>query len=136
MRRPPSGLIMRLLLTFAAALFLATPAMAARDFRIGAERFSEGDILDARALPSMDGIPLVMITLTDDAARRFHKLTEAMVGRPMPIQLDGKELMAPLVREPISGGVLEISGLPSWQECQRLARIISGKDPVPDSLED
>ena len=127
---------MRLFIALLATLLAATPALAVRDFRIGGERFAESEILDARALPSIDGMPLIMITLTEAAAQRFHKLTGAMIGQPLPIMLDGKELMAPLVREPIAGGVLEISGLPSWQECQRLARVISGKDPVPDSLEE
>lgn len=117
-------------------LSLASPAVAARDFRIGPERFSESEVLDARALPSVDGMPVIMITLAEAAALRFQKLTEAMVGQPLSIKLDGKELTAPIVREAIAGGVLEISGLPSLAEGERIARLISGKDPLPDSLEE
>ena len=127
---------MRALLIFAASLGLAAPAYAARDFRIGTERFAENDILDARALPSADGTPVVMITLTEAAAPRLRKLTEAMLGKSLPIVLDGKELMAPMVREAIAGGVLEISGLTGFPESEQLALKISGKPPVPDSLEE
>lgn len=127
---------MRLLPFFLAILAMASPAFAARDFRIGPERFAESEIVDARALPSVDGMPVIMITLAQGAALRVQKLTAAMIGQPLPIQLDGKELAAPLVREAIAGGVLEISGLPSLAECERLARLISGKDPLPDSLEE
>ena len=124
------------LLIFLSAFLIVSPAFAARDFRIGPERFAESEILDARALPSVDGMPVLMITLAETAALRLHKLTETMVGQPLPITLNGKTLTAPLVREAIAGGVLEISGLPSLREVEQLAREISGKDPVPDSLEE
>ena len=124
------------LLMFIAALMVASPAFAARDFRIGPERFAEAEILDARAVASVDGMPVLMITLAETAASRLHQLTLTMTGQPLPVLLNGKELTAPIVREPIAGGVLEISGLQDFRECERLAREISGKDPVPDSLED
>lgn len=127
---------MRKLLIFLAALTVASPALAARDFRIGPERFSENEILDARALPSVDGMPVLMITLADAAALRLQQITAAMVGKPLPVTLDGKALTSPIVREAITGGVLEISGLSDMRECERLAREISGKDPLPDSLEE
>lgn len=125
---------MRIIL-LASLLMLATP-VAARDFSIGPERFAENDILDARALPSVDGTPILMISFSEGAATRLKTLTEAMVGRELRIMLDGKQLTAPIVREPIPGGVLEISGLFSMEECVRIARLISGKDPLPDSLEE
>ena len=68
---------MRFLLTLAVALGLASPALAARDFRIGTERFAESDILDARALPSADGTPVVMITLTEAAAAHSNDMVFA-----------------------------------------------------------
>ncbi len=124
------------LLMFLMALMVASPVLAARDFRIGTERFAEAEVLDARAVASVDGMPVLMITLAETAAARLHRLTLSMTGQPLPVLLNGKELSAPVVREPISGGVLEISGLQDFRECERLAREISGKDPVPDSLED
>lgn len=127
---------MRLLSHFTALLVMASPAFAARDFRIGQEQFAESDIVDARALPSVDGMPVIMITFAEAAAVRVQKLTQVMVGQPLPITLDGKELTAPTVREAIAGGVLEISGLESLAEGERIARLISGKDPLPDSLEE
>ena len=124
------------LLMFLMALMVAAPALAARDFRIGTEHFAEAEVLDARAVASVDGMPVLMITLAETAATRLHRLTLSMTGQPLPVLLDGKELSAPIVREPIAGGVLEISGLQDFRECERIAREISGKDPVPDSLEE
>jgi len=124
------------LLMLLMALMVSFPALAARDFRIGTQRFAEGEVLDARAVASVDGMPVLMITLAEPAATRLYQLTQSMTGQPLPILLNGQELPAPIVREPITGGVLEISGLQDFQECERLAREISGKDPVPDSLED
>lgn len=136
MRHSTKARLMARIFLAAALLGLATPAYAARDFRIGSERFTEADILDARALPSADGMPVVMITLTDAAAPRLKKLTEAMLGKVLPITLDGKQLTAPIVREAIPGGVLEISGLGSFPESEQLALKIAGKPPLPDSLEE
>ena len=99
--KPPTNRTYRMALA-GILLGLATPAFAARDFRIGPERFAEADILDARAVASVEGAPVVMITLTEAAAPRLQKLTEAMLGKALPIQLDGKELMAPVVREAIA----------------------------------
>lgn len=124
------------LLTLFIALLASTPAYAARDFSIGPERFSESDILDARALPSADGAPLLMITLTETAASRLQKLTEAMLGKAMPIVLDGRELTAPVVREAIAGGVLEIPGPGTFPESEQMALKIAGKPPLPDSLDE
>ena len=66
-------------------------------------------------------VPVLMITLAETAASRLHQLTLSMTGQPLPVLLNGKELTAPIVREPIAGGVLEISGLQDFRECERLA---------------
>jgi preprotein translocase subunit SecD len=35
--------------------------------------------------------------------------TTRLVGRPMPVRLDGRILIAPVVREPIAGGMVSLS---------------------------
>ena len=127
---------MRLTLTLTVALLLATPAFAARDFRIGSEPFSEAEILDARGLPSVGGEPVILITLAQKAWPRLQKLTTEFLGKPMPVSIDGRPLATPVVRDAITDGVLEISGIASLPESETMAKLISGKVPLPDSLEE
>ena len=113
----------------------ASPA-SARTFTIGGVPFSETDIIDARALPSMDGKPLVMISLSEAAAKRLEALTKTMIGKMLPFVLDGRTIASPLVKEPLAGGTLEIEGVGSMPDVIALARQISGKAPLPDSLDE
>lgn len=116
---------------------LAPPAMAGdRSFTIGGEAFAEADILDARALPSMDGMPTVLVSFSEAAAERFTKIAQAYQGKPVAIVLDGKTLSSPLVNGPIETSAIEISGLASLVDAVRLARLISGKEPLRDELEE
>ncbi len=41
--------------------------------------------------------------------------TERRVNRPMPVRLDGRVLMAPIVREPITGGMISLSPVTARQ---------------------
>lgn len=125
---------MRRLLALA-ALVVASPVLA-RDFTIGGEAFSEDDVIDARALPSMDGMPTILISFGDAAAQRLAALTRRNLGKSITIILDGKTLAEPHIHESISGDSIEMSNIASLPESVRLAKLISGKDPLPDSLEE
>jgi preprotein translocase subunit SecD len=120
-----------------AALF-AVPSLASaeRNFTIGGESFSQDDILDARGLPSIDGMPVVMITFSEEAAARFRVRAKALVGKEMPIIVDGKTLSAPVVKTEIAGDSVEIAGVSTLPDAIKLAKLLSGKDPLPDSLEE
>ena len=120
-----------LLMLLAAAAAGAPPV----GFAIGGEAFSQRDILDARAMPSLDGIATIMLTFTPLAARRLKTLTTAQVGKAMPVTLDGKLLAEPVVAEPISAGVIEMDGHFALPEAMALAKRISGRDPLPDSMD-
>ena len=120
-----------LLMLLAAAAAGAPPA----GFAIGGEAFSQRDILDARAMPTLDGIATIMLTFTPPAARRLKTLTTAQVGKAMPVTLDGKLLAEPVVEEPIAGGVIEMDGHFQLPEATALAKRISGRDPLPDSMD-
>jgi preprotein translocase subunit SecD len=97
--------------------------------------FAEGDIVDARALPDLAGMPTIMITFSGPAAKRFGVLTARRKGKPLPIMLDGKILAQPIVSEAVLRGEAQISGRWPYEEAVRLAKQISGKDPLPDDLE-
>jgi preprotein translocase subunit SecD len=127
----------RLFMSFA-AFGLATAAYAAEDraFSIGGEAFAASDIVDARALPAVDGSVSIMLTLSDGASKRLEMLTQNLLNKPLPIVLNGKIIMSPVVHEPLSGGVIDIIGSKNLQEATALAKTISGKDPLPESLEE
>ena len=125
-----------LLGALAAALLLAAPAYAG-EFKIGSVAFTPADILDARALPQPEGAPIVMITFADAALPRLATATTAPDGeQDVPITLDGKLLTRIVVRAPRTEPVLTIGGAKTLQEGETIAKAISGKDPVPDTLQE
>jgi preprotein translocase subunit SecD len=101
---------------------------------IAGEAFTTAEILDARALPDVNGKVGVMLTLTPTAAKRLEGITGSLVGKPMLVALDGKTLAAELIRKPLAGGVIEIPGRWNLADGEALARRISGRDPLPDDL--
>ena len=131
-----------LLLSFAVPS-LATPLYAAapiaRPFATGAltiagQPFAVPDVLDARALPDVNGKVGIMLTLTPAAAQRLGEISAALVGKPMPVALDGKLLGGEVLRKPLTSGVIEIPGRWNLTDAEALARRISGRDPLPDDL--
>lgn len=118
-------------------LLIATPAWAqGRSFTIGGEAFSESEVLDARAQPQLGGPVAVMITFSESAASRLASLTKRLLNKPLPIVLDGRTLVTPNVAEIATGAVVQISGNFTLTEAEALAKAISGKDPLPESLEE
>lgn len=122
---------------FALFCAMSAPVLAspARSFSIGGVTFEESDIIDARAQPDLGGTASILITFETVAAKRIAQVSRERLGQPLPIILDGKTLAAPRVVEPIEGGTAQISGSFPLAEADRIARLISGKDPLPDSLE-
>lgn len=118
-------------------LILATPAHAAeRSFLIAGESFPESDIVDARAQPELDGTSSIRITFGEAAAKRIAIATQRLVGKPAHVSLDEATIADPIVREPIRDGVLQLSGAWTLAAAEALAKKISGKEPLPDSLEE
>jgi preprotein translocase subunit SecD len=109
-------------------------AATARVFTIAGEAFSEAEILDARAQPDIDGKATIMITFDDNGRVKLARLSGANKSKPLPFVLDGNTLMAPVVTDPIIDGVAQISGTFTITEAEVIAKKISGKPPLPDSL--
>ncbi len=127
---------MRPALLIAALALIASPAAAQRSFMIAGERIAESDIVDARALPQIAGKPVIMITLTPEAAKRVRSVSQALAGRPLPITLNGRSVGEPVLDDPDKVETLQISGGFTMVEAEAKARMIAGKQPVPDALED
>ncbi len=122
------------------ALLIGSPLLSAEEshrFQIGDTIISPTEVVDARGLPEMDGSAGIMITFDAAGAAKLEQASRKSVGKPLPIMLDGKILMAPIIREPLRGGSVLITGLKvGVQEASLLAKQISGKPPLPDSLEE
>jgi preprotein translocase subunit SecD len=72
--------------------------------------------------------PVVTIRLTSEARLRFARLTQESVGRAMNMIVDGRVVVKVVVREPITGGTLQISNKLTEAEARALAeRLASGK---------
>jgi preprotein translocase subunit SecD len=129
---------MKWLTPYVAGLVLlggASPALA-RSFAIGGLSISEAEILDARAQPDISGMASVMISLDDSASQKLAKLTADNIGKVLAITMDGKVLVEPLVQAAITDGQIMISGTFTVKDAEMLAKQISGKEPLPDSLDE
>lgn len=123
------------LILLAGLCALPSPLFAAeRVFAIGTLRVAEADILDARAQPAIGAEPSVLITLADPVLARVAKMRTAK-NDAIIITLDGKPLAA--LAEPVEGDpTILIPGGTTVAEAEALAKLISGKEPLRDSLED
>lgn len=77
------------------------------------------------------GRPNVVLAFDEEGAGLFEQATTRNVGRVLAITLDGQEISAPVVEEPIPSGEASIVGQFSVEEAQRLALLLrSGALPV------
>ncbi len=93
---------------------------------VGTLVLGPGDFLDGRAIAGPSGQPVVMLTLAPKAARKVKAL-----GPTVPVALDGTPVSAKLV-----ANTIEVDGQPDFDAAAALALRISGKPPLPDSLDE
>ena len=90
------------------------------------------DLVDAK--PGFDGRtgePVVTFRFNQKGALRFARLTQANVGKPFAIILDGKVISAPVIQTPILGGSGQISGRFTVEETRIMSAILrSGALPA------
>jgi preprotein translocase subunit SecD len=68
-------------------------------------------VLKAEAISDMaTGEPVVSISFDAASTEAFAAFTRDNVGRKTVIRIDGEEIMRPIIREPILGGEVLISG--------------------------
>lgn len=93
-----------------------------------------GDLLkDARvSMDPMTSSPYVAIEFDSSGAKIFDQVTAANVGRRFAIVLDNTIYSAPVIRERISGGSAQISGVFNEKEAADLALVLrAGSLPAP-----
>ncbi len=90
-------------------------------------------ITDARVRPGgqLEG-PYVTVDLDQRGAEIFAAITSANVGRKIAIVLDNIVYSAPVIKEPIPGGRVQITGNFTYDESHELAIVLrSGALPAP-----
>lgn len=111
-----------------------------RDGRLHAvRRHPEMDsttLADAQArLDSHTGEWVVLFRFDAEGSKRFAEVTRKAVGRVLAIVVDGRVMVAPMIRGPILGGQAMISGLGSAQDATQLAILLRlGALPAPLAL--
>ena len=79
--------------------------------------------------------PLILIDFNTEGAELFETLTSRNIGKPLAIFLDNELISMPVVREAISGGSAQITGISDYQEIKKLVSLFNaGALPAPISL--
>ena len=82
--------------------------------------------------PSSIGKYEVSITLNDEGARTFARVTGANIGKRLAIVLDGKVFLAPELKVKINNGRARITGLDTMEEAKDVAIVLkAGALPAP-----
>ena len=69
--------------------------------------------------------PVVVITMAPRSGRMFYELTQNNIGRRLVLRIDGQVAAEPIIREPIKGGVVQISGSFTVKDAAELAERLS-----------
>lgn len=79
--------------------------------------------------------PIIALQFNEEGAKLFEEITEANVGKPVAIFLDGSPLSIPVVQQKITGGQAVITGDFTPQEARELVgRLNSGALPLKVEL--
>ena len=81
--------------------------------------------------------PVIAFKMSPASTKRFAEFTTENVGRKIDIRIDGKTVMSPVIREPITGGSGQISGNFTLDEANTVAMLLrSGALPGRLSVAD
>jgi preprotein translocase subunit SecD len=109
-------------------------AGGAQPYLVQSETLMTGDtVTDARVRPGghLEG-PYVTVDLDSRGTQIFGNITAENVGRQLAIVLDNTVYSAPVIKEPIPGGHVQITGNFTFDEAHSLAIVLrSGALPAP-----
>ena len=89
-------------------------------------------LADASAQYDMNNRPYISIIFNDTGAERFASITTEHINRRLGVVLDGTLYTAPMIREPIFGGMAQITGEFTNEEALTLAALLrAGSLPCP-----
>jgi preprotein translocase subunit SecD len=100
---------------FASAILLTPAAAIAEPLLLEIERASA-------AFDQRTSEPVVTFVMKEGSKHAFSELTRQNVGRAMEFRIDGRAVMAPVIREPILGGSGQIAARFSIDEARNIAQ--------------
>ena len=68
-----------------------------------------GTVIDVSITKDETGFSAVVLRFTPESQKLILRETERLVGQAMPVRLDERTIFEPIVREPISGGTLQVA---------------------------
>jgi preprotein translocase subunit SecD len=77
------------------------------------------------AYDQRNGEPVVTMMFDEASKRLFADFTARNVGKAMELRVDGRTVMKPVIREPITGGSGQIAGGLTVQQARELAERLS-----------
>jgi len=90
--------------------------------RIGGRNFQPNDIAAVNiSLGEYDQQPAVTLIFSDTGNAKFIAIQKGRVGKELPIFVDGRLVMCPVLRERILGGQVTITGAFNAEEASSLA---------------
>ncbi len=98
---------------------------SAATLSIGPLEFGPDDFAVQLATDPYAGMPVLNFNFSKDAAEALGRVTSELVGQPMPVVIDGETVMSPILREPILGGEMQLTGNFEQDELDTLARRLS-----------
>lgn len=97
----------------------------------GETQLTGAHLLNAKESFDQFGRPIVLIEFDKIGAKEFAEATKRNVGKILSITLDGKEISAPVVQEPIISGKAQITGKFTVESAKHLAILLrAGALPV------
>ncbi len=96
------------------------------------------DVQKASISTSGSGQWVVALEFKSEGTKKFGKLTQELVGKPMAIFFNGEMTSAPVIQEPILGGHAQISGGENgfaFEEAKKMVDLLNaGALPVPAKI--
>lgn len=104
----------------------------AQDFFVQTKPELIGNIDDAEVGFDTFSRPYILIKLKPEGRDLFFRITQKNINRRLAIMVDDKVYSAPMIKEPIKGGALNLTGDFTIKEAADLAFILkSGSIPLP-----
>jgi len=74
---------------------------------------------------------MIVFKMSPASTKLFAELTTNNLGRVLELRIDGKTVMSPVIREPILGGSVQVSGDWTLRQTKDLAdSIAAGKSKI------
>lgn len=95
----------------------------------------KASVVVGQSANNVTGAPEIQLQFNAEGTKKFKRITEENVGRPVAIYLDNQILVNPTVQEPIANGRAVITGQFTPEQATALvAQLNAGALPVPVSV--